>query len=155
MTVRENKAGWVDALYAKGERRRWERQRKCCASDPRYKETRGGSTGCLPRHGGGNSSLAYEIEYSPEAEQHLRLLTTRDRAIVLDAVDERLAHEASVETTNRRPMRPNPVAPWELRIGDLRVYYDISEEPDKIVYVRAIGVKERNTVRIGGEEIRL
>jgi len=52
-------------------------------------------------------------------------------------------------------MRPNPVAPWELRIGTLRVYYDILEEPDETVYVRAIGVKERNTVRIGGEEIAL
>ena len=99
--------------------------------------------------------MAFEIQYSPDAEQHVRLLATRDRAIVLDAVDERLGHEPDVETKNRKPMRPNPVAPWELRIGDLRVYYDISEEPDKIVYVRAIGIKERNTVRIGGEEIRL
>ena len=99
--------------------------------------------------------MAYRIEYSPEAEQHLRALTARDRAIVLDAVDERLVHEPSVETTNRKPMRPNPVAPWELRIDDLRVYYDMSEEPDKIVYVRAVGIKERNTVRIGGEEIGL
>ena len=52
-------------------------------------------------------------------------------------------------------MRPNPVAPWELRIGNLRVYYDISEEPDKIVYVRAVGMKKGNTVKIGAEEIRL
>lgn len=42
-----------------------------------------------------------------------------------------------------------------LRIGDLRVYYDFSEEPKKVVYVRAIGIKDRNIVRIGGEEIQL
>jgi mRNA-degrading endonuclease RelE of RelBE toxin-antitoxin system len=52
-------------------------------------------------------------------------------------------------------MRPNPVAPWELRIGDFRVYYEISEEPEATVTILAIGVKERNRVRIGGEIIKL
>ena len=52
-------------------------------------------------------------------------------------------------------MRPNPVAPWELRIGELRVYYDIAYEPVEMVAVRAVGVKIRNTVRIAGEVIEL
>ncbi len=99
--------------------------------------------------------MGFRVEYSPEAEQHLRALTARNRAIVLDTVDERLVHEPYVETTNRKPMRPNPLAPWELRIGELRVYYDISEEPDRVVFVRAVGIKERNRVRIGGQEMGL
>jgi len=52
-------------------------------------------------------------------------------------------------------MRPNPVAPWELRIGNLRVYYDVEEQPEPVVSVRAVGVKERNEVRIGKEVIPL
>ncbi len=52
-------------------------------------------------------------------------------------------------------MRPNPVAPWELRIGDLRVYYDVEEEPETVVLIRAVGLKERNRVHIGGEAIDL
>jgi len=52
-------------------------------------------------------------------------------------------------------MRPNPMAPWELRIGDLRVYYEVSDEPQPTVTVLAIGIKERNRVRIGGEMIKL
>lgn len=52
-------------------------------------------------------------------------------------------------------MRPNPLASWELRIGKLRVYYDLEEEPEKVVYIIAIGVKDRNRVWIGGEEIDL
>lgn len=99
--------------------------------------------------------MTYEIEYSPDAEDHLRRLKARQRAIVLDKVDEQLTYQPDVETHNRKPMRPNPVAPWELRIGDLRVYYDFSQEPKKIVYVRAIGIKDRNIVRIGGKEIQL
>ena len=99
--------------------------------------------------------MPYRVEYSPEAEDHLRALTARQRTTVLDAVDERLPHEPTVETKKRKPMRPNPVAPWELRIGNLRVYYDVEEEPDRVVKIRAVGVKERNTVRIGNEVVEL
>jgi len=52
-------------------------------------------------------------------------------------------------------MRPNPLAPWELRIGNLRVYYDFEEESERVVYIRAIGIKERNKVKIGKEGIQL
>ena len=52
-------------------------------------------------------------------------------------------------------MRPNPLAPWELRIGNLRVYYDVEEEPERVVYIRAVGIKERHRVRIGKEIIEL
>jgi len=48
-------------------------------------------------------------------------------------------------------MRPNPLAPWELRIGNLRIYYDVEEDPESIVYINAVGIKDRNRVRIGGE----
>lgn len=52
-------------------------------------------------------------------------------------------------------MRPNPLAPWELRIGTLRVYFEIVEEPDNVVTILAVGVKDRNRVLIGGKEIEL
>ena len=61
----------------------------------------------------------------------------------------------TVETRNRKPMRPNPIAPWELRVGHLRVYYEVQEEPDPVVRVLAVGVKDRNVVRIAGEEMVL
>ncbi len=75
--------------------------------------------------------------------------------MVLDAVDRHLGHQPNVETRKRKPMRPNPVAPWELRIGNLRVYYDVEGEPETVVYIRAVGIKERNRVRIGKEVIEL
>jgi mRNA-degrading endonuclease RelE of RelBE toxin-antitoxin system len=85
----------------------------------------------------------------------LRYLTARQQAIVLDTVDEQLTHQPTVETRHRKPMRPNPLAPWELRIGGLRVYYDVEAEPELVVLIRAVGLKERNRVRIGGEVIDL
>ena len=64
-------------------------------------------------------------------------------------------NEPTVETRNRKPMRPNPLAPWELRLERLRVYYDVQEEPERVVQVRAIGIKRRDKVLIGGEVIEL
>ena len=52
-------------------------------------------------------------------------------------------------------MRPNDLAPWDLRIGHLRVYYDPQDEPERVVRIPAVGIKERNRVRIGGEVFTL
>jgi len=99
--------------------------------------------------------LPYRIEYSPDAEEHLRALTIRQQRTILDTVDRQLIRQPTVETTNRKPLRPNPVAPWELRIGNLRVYYDVEEDPETVVLVRAVGIKERNRVRVGRDVIEL
>ncbi|MGQ0551259.1 MAG: type II toxin-antitoxin system RelE family toxin [Armatimonadota bacterium] len=99
--------------------------------------------------------MTYRIEYSPEAEEHLRALTARRRAIAVDSIDRQLDRPPTVRTRNRRLMRPNLLAPWELRIGSLRVYYDVSEEPERMVYVLAVGVKRRDRLRIGKEVIKL
>jgi len=99
--------------------------------------------------------LKYRIEYSPVTEDHLCALTKHQQVIVLDAVEKQLQDQPNVETRNRKPMRPNPLAPWELRIGNLRVYYDFEEESERVVYIRAIGIKERNKVKIGKEGIQL
>ncbi|MFZ5818604.1 MAG: type II toxin-antitoxin system RelE family toxin [Chloroflexota bacterium] len=95
--------------------------------------------------------MPYRIEYSPDAEDHLRMLTARQQAQVLDAVEEQLTHQPFIETRNRKFMRPNALAPWELRIGLLRAYYDFEDDPEPVVVVLAVGVKMRNRVRIGRE----
>lgn len=99
--------------------------------------------------------MVYRIQYSPDAEQHLRHLTARQRATVFDNVDEQLSYEPTIGTRSRRRMRSNPVATWELRIKKIRVYYDIEEVPGPTVLIRAIGLKERNRVRIGGKVVQL
>ena len=99
--------------------------------------------------------MPFRVEYSPDAENHLRVLTARQQAMAMDAVDRQLAHQPTIETRNRKPMRPNPIAPWELRVGNLRVYYDVEEQPEAVVRILAVGVKVRNRVRIGKEIIEL
>ena len=63
-------------------------------------------------------------------------------------------HQPTVVTRNRKPLQPNPLARFELRIGANRVYYEV-DDGRHVVEVRAVGIKERNRVTIGGEEIDL
>jgi hypothetical protein len=51
-------------------------------------------------------------------------------------------------------MRLNRPASWELRVGEFRVYFEV-EEGDALVSILAIGVKIRNKVSIGGDEVEL
>ena len=99
--------------------------------------------------------MPYKIEYSPDAVDHLRAFPARDQRVVVAAVSEQLKFQPSTPTRNRKRLRPNDLAAWELRIGRLRVYYNVGEEPEPRVDVLMIGVKDRNIVRIGGEEINL
>jgi len=98
--------------------------------------------------------VPYRIQYSPDAEDHLRGLTARQRSIVLDTIDRQLAHQPTVETGNRKPMRQNPLAAWELRIGGLRVYYRL-DEAEPLVQVLAIGTKRRHQVYLGERVVEL
>lgn len=99
--------------------------------------------------------MAYAIEIARSVVAQLEALSGAERARVLDGIEKQLGQEPLRETRNRKPLRPNPIAPWELRVGSLRVFYDVSETGRKIVHVLAIGKKVRNVVWIGGQEIKL
>lgn len=72
---------------------------------------------------------------------------------MLDSAAVQLRHEPGVETRNRKRLRPNPLSPWELRVGSLRVYFDI-DEPSRLVTVRAVGLKRPgNRLFIGRDEV--
>lgn len=94
--------------------------------------------------------MPYRIVYAEEISSHIRALTARQKAIVFDAINQQLSYEPAVETRNRKSLRPNELASWELRVGDMRVYYDVQDDPEQHVNVAAIGIKVRNRVLIAG-----
>lgn len=87
-------------------------------------------------------------------EDHLAQLTARQQAIVLDAVRTQLRCEPLRVTRNRK-LRPNPFAPWELRVGFLRVFYEVDALESHLVNVLAIGIKKGNRLIISGKEIHI
>ncbi|MCB1021822.1 MAG: type II toxin-antitoxin system RelE/ParE family toxin [Acidobacteria bacterium] len=94
----------------------------------------------------------FAIRYSPDAVRHLKRLSARQRAEVLDQIGLRLSHEPQSPSRNRKRLRPNALATWSLRLGELRVYYDVEAET---VTVLAIGEKIRNQVWIDGRAVEL
>ena len=55
---------------------------------------------------------------------------------------------------NRKRLRENPLATWELRVQDFRVLYNV-DQGIVTVFVVAIAVKEGNKFIIEGEEYPL
>jgi mRNA-degrading endonuclease RelE of RelBE toxin-antitoxin system len=100
--------------------------------------------------------LSYEIGYTPRTYSQIGGLAANKRATIFDRVREQLAYQPTTETINRKPLRADPSQPttkqfWELRLGDIRVFYFMAEAPQSLVRVISIGEKERNVVRIGGK----
>jgi mRNA-degrading endonuclease RelE of RelBE toxin-antitoxin system len=99
--------------------------------------------------------VAYTIEYSEDAIGHIRKLPAHLRATTMDRLEEQLTQQPAVPVRNRKPMDPEKklyVAPWELRLGNVRVYYAVEDEANKVVVV-AVGIKEREKLLIGGKEV--
>jgi mRNA-degrading endonuclease RelE of RelBE toxin-antitoxin system len=97
----------------------------------------------------------YRIRFTQSAENHFAQLTARQQAIVADAVKVQLKNEPLQETRNRKQLRPNPFAPWELRVGFLRVFYEVDALESDLVNILAIGIKKGNQLIISGKEIRI
>ena len=85
----------------------------------------------------------------------MRISHLRISPYLIDLSANKLAVRSSwlVETRNRKRLRPNPIAPWELRVREMRVFYEV-DEPG-VVTVLAIGMKRGNRLYIEGEEVEL
>lgn len=93
----------------------------------------------------------YEIELTAQAEQDLKWFRKKEQSEILDAIETQLRHEPTAETRNRKRLRPNQTAEWELRIGNFRVFYDV-DDTIRIISIEAIGLKLGNRVFFRGEE---
>jgi mRNA-degrading endonuclease RelE of RelBE toxin-antitoxin system len=94
------------------------------------------------------------ITFNQSAVDDIRYLGQRQRKVAIGAVETQLAHEPHVETRNRKRLRPNRTAEWELRVGNLRVFYDVDLESWSVRVV-AVGVKKGSRLIIRGEEFSL
>jgi mRNA-degrading endonuclease RelE of RelBE toxin-antitoxin system len=84
--------------------------------------------------------MRYEIKLAPQAVEDLRALRANIRAEVRDGIERHLRHEPQ-RTSKARIKRLKGVRrpEYRLRIGDVRVFYDV--RPGE-VWVVAIAAKE-------------
>jgi len=103
---------------------------------------------------------AFEIVYRPETVRHLDAIHARYLSLIRKTIEAQLSREPFNETTNRKPLlRQSPFGDnvWEIRFGPqnrLRVFYCSDPDVPRRVFVEAIGIKNRNRLMIGGQEVK-
>jgi len=98
--------------------------------------------------------MRFVLTFTESALDDLRFFRKYEQALVLDQTYLQLEDQPTVETRNRKPLEPNELADWELRIGRYRVFYDV-DPTDQTVTIKAIGHKEHNKLFIRGKEFKL
>jgi mRNA-degrading endonuclease RelE of RelBE toxin-antitoxin system len=93
----------------------------------------------------------YTIEFTQQAIDDLRWFNKYEQSQVLDGIDQQLRYEPVVETRNRKRLRQNTIADWELRMGIFRVLYNVDEQIS-VVGIQRIGEKHRNRFFFQGKE---
>ncbi len=93
----------------------------------------------------------YTISVTVGAEADLRRFSAYARRIILDGLEVHLKYLPTQGTRRLKQLGANPVAGWELRLGDFRVLYDV-DETEQVVIVQVIGEKERNRFLVQGQE---
>lgn len=58
----------------------------------------------------------FRIEFTPEAIEDLCHFRKRDQTRIIEEIENQLTHQPTQETRNRKKLRPNRVAEWELRV---------------------------------------
>ena len=94
----------------------------------------------------------FEIRFARGALDDLKRLRARGRARVVAEIERCLSEHPQEPSRNRKELaglvppweHVKPV--WELRVGDLRVFYDVDTGAQAVI-VRAVRRKGRSTTR--------
>jgi mRNA-degrading endonuclease RelE of RelBE toxin-antitoxin system len=93
--------------------------------------------------------MAFQITITADAESQLRALSAREQRLLEAVIQARLLHQPTTVTKAVKRLRPNPLAEFELRAGDLRVLYNV--EGGEVVLL-IVGRKVGNKLIVAGEE---
>jgi mRNA-degrading endonuclease RelE of RelBE toxin-antitoxin system len=106
-----------------------------------------------------NPRRSFELVYAPQVKEHLKAIERKYYGLIRRAIEAQLQFEPEVETINRKPLKRAVAfeAEWDIRFGPdnrFRVFYEVDQEVGT-VYILAIGVKVRDRLIIGREEVEL
>src|SRR5262245_43258132 len=93
--------------------------------------------------------MPFKITITEDADGQFRSLPAREQRILEAAILSRLEHQPTTPTKAIKRLRPNPLAEFELRAGDLRALDNV--EGDEVV-ILIVGRKAGNKLLVEGEE---
>ena len=80
--------------------------------------------------------MSYDIIFAPDVAKALQKIRAYDRVAILDAIERHLRHEPTRTSKSRiKQLRDLRHPQYRLRIGDLRVFYDVPENCVEVVGV--------------------
>jgi mRNA-degrading endonuclease RelE of RelBE toxin-antitoxin system len=96
----------------------------------------------------------FQVKFNARASSYLREMRKFDQVRIAQAIRGQLTHEPNQPTQNRKRLRPNPLAEWELRVDEFRIFYDVDLTSNQ-VSVAAIGHKQGSKLFVHGQEYQL
>lgn len=93
----------------------------------------------------------YDIELTPQATEDLQWFRKHEQQEIIETINQQLRYEPLTKTRNRKPLRANETADWELRIRHFRVLYSV-DAVVRIVEIQRIGEKRGNRFFFRGRQ---
>ncbi|MBN1900039.1 type II toxin-antitoxin system RelE/ParE family toxin [Candidatus Sumerlaeota bacterium] len=97
--------------------------------------------------------MRYKITFVPSANNDLDYFRAHEKKIIVEGIVRFLEKDANIESIKRKSLRPNEIGPWELRLGDFRIFYEIYD--NERVRILAIGYKKHNDLFIRGKKVEI
>jgi len=96
----------------------------------------------------------FQIDFTPAAIEDLRSFRKHDQQQIISGIETQLRHQPTEQSRNRKRLRPNQLAEWEVRIGNFRLFYDVDAD-NEVVKIEAVGYKQGSKLFVHGEEYEL
>jgi mRNA-degrading endonuclease RelE of RelBE toxin-antitoxin system len=97
--------------------------------------------------------MPFDVILSPEAVEDLRRLRANRRAEVSEGIETHLRHEPTKTSRSRiKRLRGLEHPQYRLRIGDVRVYYDVTETQVEVLAIVEKSEADEWLKRAGGDE---
>jgi len=97
--------------------------------------------------------MEYRIAVTESAKEDISYFEAHEQRRIVAGIIAYLRTDAELQTRRKKPLRPNPIAPWELRLDRFRIFYSI--EHRSTVKIVAVGHKEHNDLLIRGRKVAL
>jgi mRNA-degrading endonuclease RelE of RelBE toxin-antitoxin system len=72
--------------------------------------------------------MEYRIAVTESAKEDIAYFETPEQRMIVAGIIAHLRTDAEIQTRKKKPLRPNPIAPWELRLDRFRIFYSIQHE---------------------------
>src|SRR5437868_1499670 len=93
--------------------------------------------------------MSFKITITADADRQFWSLPARDQRILEASIFSRLKDQPATPTKAIKRLRPNDLAEFELRVGNLRALYNV--QGDEVILL-VVGHKVGNKLIVEGEE---